>query len=206
MVDFPGRTVSFREGVSTYPSHGMNLWGFWGPFFLEVRSSHEQQVRSTRCLLAACVAYWVHMGVSKNRGGPQNGWFIMENRKILLKWMNWGYHYSWKHPYGCIISMCCLLFYLSSMHAQKSESFQGACYYGKQYPNWMVHVHTSWIMELDYGTSWRYEHWKGPGMCSEYWAAVTGTRLLLPVRHRVLFGCRRCYHRHTHRALAHDKV
>ena len=26
---------------------------------------------------------------------PQNGWFIMENRKTLLKWMIWGYHYFW---------------------------------------------------------------------------------------------------------------
>ena len=30
-------------------------------------------------------------------GVPQNGWFIMEK---LLKWMIWGYHYFWKHPYG----------------------------------------------------------------------------------------------------------
>ncbi len=37
------------------------------------------------------------MDVSKNRGGPQNGWFIMET---LLKWMIWGYHYFWKHPCG----------------------------------------------------------------------------------------------------------
>ena len=28
---------------------------------------------------------------------PQNGWFI--SRKTLLKWMIWGYHYFWKHPY-----------------------------------------------------------------------------------------------------------
>ena len=27
---------------------------------------------------------------------PQNGWFIMET---LLKWMIWGYHDFWKHPY-----------------------------------------------------------------------------------------------------------
>ena len=29
-------------------------------------------------------------------GGPQNGWFIMENP---MKFMIWGYHYFWKHPY-----------------------------------------------------------------------------------------------------------
>ena len=32
-------------------------------------------------------------------GVPQNGWFIMENPKTLLKWMIWGYHYFRKHPY-----------------------------------------------------------------------------------------------------------
>ena len=33
----------------------------------------------------------------KNRGGPQNGWFIMV--PTLLKWMIWGAHpYYWKHP------------------------------------------------------------------------------------------------------------
>ncbi len=29
-------------------------------------------------------------------GVPKNGWFIMET---LLKWMIWGYHSFWKHPY-----------------------------------------------------------------------------------------------------------
>ena len=29
-------------------------------------------------------------------GVPQNGWFILEN---ILKWMLWGYHYFWKHPF-----------------------------------------------------------------------------------------------------------
>ena len=40
-------------------------------------------------------------------GVPQNGWFRMENPikmddlewKTLLKWMIWGYHYFWKHPF-----------------------------------------------------------------------------------------------------------
>ena len=38
------------------------------------------------------------MDVSKNRvEKTQNGWFI--SWKTLLKWMIWGYHYFWKHPY-----------------------------------------------------------------------------------------------------------
>ena len=39
--------------------------------------------------------YHIYMGVSKI-WIPQNGWFIMETQ---LKWMIWGYHYFWKHPY-----------------------------------------------------------------------------------------------------------
>ena len=41
-----------------------------------------------------------HMGVSKNRDIPQNGWFTMENP--MNKWMIWGYHYFWKHPHNII--------------------------------------------------------------------------------------------------------
>ena len=37
-----------------------------------------------------------HIGVSKNRGIPK--WMVY-NGKTLLKWMIWGYHYFWKHPY-----------------------------------------------------------------------------------------------------------
>ena len=37
-----------------------------------------------------------HMDVSENRV-PQNGWFIMENLKTLLKWMIWVYPYFRKH-------------------------------------------------------------------------------------------------------------
>ena len=33
---------------------------------------------------------------------PQNGWFIMG--KPYKKWMIWGYHYFWKHPYCLTIS------------------------------------------------------------------------------------------------------
>ena len=32
----------------------------------------------------------------KNRGIPK--WMVY-NGKLLLKWMIWGYHYFWKHPY-----------------------------------------------------------------------------------------------------------
>ena len=32
----------------------------------------------------------------------QNGWFIMET---LSKWMTWGYHYFWKHPYISMFHM-----------------------------------------------------------------------------------------------------
>ena len=39
------------------------------------------------------------VGVSKNIGIPQNGWFIWENP--MNPWMIWGYHYHHlrKHPY-----------------------------------------------------------------------------------------------------------
>ena len=35
------------------------------------------------------------MDVSKHRGRPQNGWFIMD---IPIKMDDLGYHYFWKHP------------------------------------------------------------------------------------------------------------
>ena len=39
------------------------------------------------------VIIWVFSKI----GVPQNGWFIVENP--MNKWMIWGYHYFWKHPY-----------------------------------------------------------------------------------------------------------
>ena len=41
----------------------------------------------------------VNMGVSKNRGTPKWMVYFMENP--MNKWMIWGYHYFWKHPYRC---------------------------------------------------------------------------------------------------------
>ena len=40
-----------------------------------------------------------HMGVEPKIGWfyPQNGWW--KSWTPLLKWMIWGYHYFWKHPY-----------------------------------------------------------------------------------------------------------
>ena len=39
-----------------------------------------------------------HMELSKNRGTPKWMVKIMVPNPIF-KWMIWGYHYSWKHPY-----------------------------------------------------------------------------------------------------------
>ena len=40
------------------------------------------------------------MGVSKNRGTSK--WMVDSLEwKTLLRWMIWGYHYFWKHPYVC---------------------------------------------------------------------------------------------------------
>ena len=43
--------------------------------------------------------YVLYIWVFPKIGVPQNGWFIMENPKTLLKWMIWGYPYFRKHPY-----------------------------------------------------------------------------------------------------------
>ena len=42
---------------------------------------------------------YVNIGVEPKIGGfyPPNGWW--KKWKTLLKWMIWGYPYSWKHPY-----------------------------------------------------------------------------------------------------------
>ena len=36
-----------------------------------------------------------HLGVSKNKGTPK--WMVYNG--TLLRWMIWGYHYFWKHPF-----------------------------------------------------------------------------------------------------------
>ena len=41
--------------------------------------------------------YILYIWVFPKIGVPQNGWLI--SWKTLLKWMIWGYHYFWKHPY-----------------------------------------------------------------------------------------------------------
>ena len=47
-----------------------------------------------------------NMGVSKSRGYPQNGWFIIENPIRMI----WGYHYFRKPPYIYIQYIIFLLF------------------------------------------------------------------------------------------------
>ena len=42
------------------------------------------------------VKYPLYMVASENGGTPK--WMIY-NGKPLFKWMIWGYHYFWKHPY-----------------------------------------------------------------------------------------------------------
>ena len=38
----------------------------------------------------------VYLGVSKHRGTPK--WMVYDG-KPYSKWMIWGYHYFWKHPF-----------------------------------------------------------------------------------------------------------
>ena len=39
------------------------------------------------------------MGVSKNRGILPPKWMVKIMENPMNKWMIWGYHYFWKHPY-----------------------------------------------------------------------------------------------------------
>ena len=48
------------------------------------------------CTYGPLFGIYIYMGVSKNRGTPK---WMAYNGKPLLKWMIWGYHYFWKHPY-----------------------------------------------------------------------------------------------------------
>ncbi len=43
---------------------------------------------------------FIDLGVSKNNGTPK--WMVYNGKpmKTLLKWMIWGYHYFWKHPFN----------------------------------------------------------------------------------------------------------
>ena len=86
------------DSSSNWNNHLMVVWGsrwwIWCKrcqfsdlfFFLEVEASVQRQGLEVRM-----VEIWRelgHMGVSKNRETPQNGWFIMDNP--YLKWMIWG--------------------------------------------------------------------------------------------------------------------
>ena len=55
----------------------------------------DDNVSDIRCL------FIIGMDVSENSGTQK--WMVY-NGKTLLKWMIWGYHYFWKHPY---IWRCC---------------------------------------------------------------------------------------------------
>ena len=41
--------------------------------------------------------HYICMGVSKNRATPK--WMVKIMENPMNKWMIWGYHYFWKHPY-----------------------------------------------------------------------------------------------------------
>ena len=59
-----------------------------------------QQDRENRKYRNVLAFQPLYTGVSKNMGYPKmdgSQW------KSLLKWMIWGYHYFWKHPYIHII-------------------------------------------------------------------------------------------------------
>ena len=40
-----------------------------------------------------------HLGVSKNRGILPPKWMVKIMENPMNKWMIWGYHYFWKHPF-----------------------------------------------------------------------------------------------------------
>jgi len=68
----------------------------WSMPELPLRSSLYLGLGGRRLTEVACSCYSELKWVFPRIGVPQNGWFMME---ILLKWMIWGYHYFWKHPY-----------------------------------------------------------------------------------------------------------
>ena len=53
-------------------------------------------VMCCQCLPSFIRVTWFNIWVFLKIGVPQNRWFILENS---LKWMIWGYHYFWKHPF-----------------------------------------------------------------------------------------------------------
>ena len=44
--------------------------------------------------------FWTYLDVSKNYGTPKWMVYFMENP--IKHGMIWGYHYFWKHPFGCL--------------------------------------------------------------------------------------------------------
>ena len=55
------------------------------------------------------VSCYIHMGVSKNKGGPPK-WMVKIMENPMNKWMIWGYHYFWKHPYPKSSLLCSVIF------------------------------------------------------------------------------------------------
>ena len=84
--------------------------------------------------------YIVYMDVEPKIGGfyPPNGWFI--SWKTVLKWMIWGYHYCWKHPYLPGTGVCVCPFFWGDTTLQKN---QNRGHLGSRYK--MVNIYTVYI-------------------------------------------------------------
>ena len=68
--------------------------------FVDTGLLHQPKFQDSNCI-KLIIRVFPKIGVEKS----QNEWFI--SWKTLLKWMIWGYHYFWKHPY--------ILFYVSQI-------------------------------------------------------------------------------------------
>ena len=87
--------------VLSYNLYGVLL--FWSHKSPTLHLSQLQAFQiGTRPLTSKKKSQRIYIWVFPKIGVPQNGWFIMENP---IKWMIWGYHYFWKHPFASLFKL-----------------------------------------------------------------------------------------------------
>ena len=111
----PKDSKSTITGLSGSHSLHITLWHVHEVLHRNHDSTALFLISSTMNFRLNLNSIWVF---PKTGVGPQNGWLI--SWKTLLKWMIWGYHYFWKHPY----QFCAILYFTTPFdHIQRPHIY-----------------------------------------------------------------------------------